>query len=156
MTVPGKNALTVDVEDYFQVSALAGQFPPADWAALERRVERNTYRLLELFDDHGCQATFFMLGWVAEHCPGLVAAIVAQGHEVASHGYWHQRASGQSRADFGEDIRRAKTLLEDQAGQAVIGYRAPSFSIGEGNRWAFDELAAAGYHYSSSHLSNPP
>ena len=150
MTVPGKNALTVDVEDYFQVSALAGQFPPSGWSGLELRVERNTHRLLELFADHGCQATFFMLGWVAEHCPGLVAEIAAQGHEVASHGYWHQRASQQSRSEFREDIERAKALLEAQAGREVIGYRAPSFSIGEANSWAFDELAAAGYRYSSS------
>ena len=144
------NALTVDVEDYFQVSALAPHFDRGTWDAQPCRVERNVQRLLALFNETGARATFFTLGWIAERYPQLVRDIVAGGHELASHGYGHQRASEQSREVFGDDVRRAKALLEDLGGRPVQGYRAPSFSIGMGNLWAFDVLLEAGYRYSSS------
>lgn len=144
------NALTIDVEDYFQVSAFAPYIDRAGWDARECRVERNVDRILALLDEHGATATFFVLGWVAERYPQLVRRIAAQGHEVASHGYGHERASDLARADFDADVRRAKAVLEDLSGTAVAGYRAPSFSIGPGNWWAFDALAASGHRYSSS------
>lgn len=144
------NALTIDVEDYFQVSAFAPYIPRHDWERRECRVERNVGRILELLAAHRTQATFFTLGWVAERYPQLVRAIVAGGHELASHGYGHERASDLDAAAFGEDVVRAKRVLEDIGGVVVQGYRAPSFSIGEKNLWAFDTLAAAGYRYSSS------
>jgi polysaccharide deacetylase family protein (PEP-CTERM system associated) len=144
------NALTIDVEDYFQVSALAPHVDRATWDTRPCRVERNVSRLLEMFADSGARATFFTLGWVAERYPHLVRDIVAQGHELASHGYAHLRATEQTRREFSSDIRSAKRLLEDVSGQPVKGYRAPSFSIGRGNEWAFDELLDAGYAYSSS------
>lgn len=155
MNAPGqvgaaRNALTVDVEDYFQVSALAPQVDRSSWDQRPCRVERNVERLLALFDERGAQATFFTLGWIAERYPQLVRAIVAGGHELASHGYGHLRASEQTRAEFEQDIRRAKGLLEDIGGTRVLGYRAPSFSIGKSNPWAFDVLAATGHRYSSS------
>jgi len=145
-----KNALTVDVEDYFQVSALAPHIDRGSWDSRPCRVERNVQRLLALFDEAGAQATFFTLGWVADRYPQLVREIVAQGHELASHGYAHRRASEQTRQEFSSDVLSAKHLLEDVSGQPVRGYRAPSFSIGRNNDWAFDELLAAGYAYSSS------
>jgi polysaccharide deacetylase family protein (PEP-CTERM system associated) len=144
------NALTIDVEDYFQVSALAPHVARSRWDEMPCRVERNLDRLMALLDDKGAHATFFTLGWVAERYPQLIRRIVDSGHELASHGYGHLRASEQSRADFGQDIRRAKTILEDLGGVAVQGYRAPSFSIGAGNPWAFDVIAESGYRYSSS------
>ncbi len=139
------NALTVDVEDYFQVSAFESHIDRADWDRLECRVERNIARILELFAQHNAKATFFTLGWMAERYPELVREIVQHGHELASHGFAHQRASSLSEDQFLADITRAKSLLEDVAGVAVKGYRAPSFSIGEGNLWAFDALSRAGY-----------
>jgi polysaccharide deacetylase family protein (PEP-CTERM system associated) len=145
-----KNALTVDVEDYFQVSALAPHIDRSSWDSRPCRVERNVQRLLELFDETGARATFFTLGWVGERYPHLVRDIVARGHELASHGYAHLRASEQTRQEFSSDVVSAKRLLEDLSGQPVRGYRAPSFSIGRDNDWAFDELLAAGYAYSSS------
>jgi polysaccharide deacetylase family protein (PEP-CTERM system associated) len=144
------NALSVDVEDYFQVSAMAPHIARDTWDAQPCRVERNVQRLLALFAAHKAHATFFTLGWIAERYPQLVRDIAAAGHEVASHGYGHLRASEQSRADFTQDVQRAKALLEDIGGRAVIGYRAPSFSIGPTNPWAFDVLLEAGYVYSSS------
>ena len=144
------NALTVDVEDYFQVSAMAPHIARDSWDAQPCRVERNVQRLLTLFAQHRAHATFFTLGWVAERYPQLVRDIVAGGHELASHGYGHERASDQSRSDFAQDVQRAKALLEDIGGQPVRGYRAPSFSIGHSNPWAFDVLLEAGYQYSSS------
>jgi polysaccharide deacetylase family protein (PEP-CTERM system associated) len=146
----GANALTVDVEDYFQVSAFEPHIERAHWDAIPRRVERNVDRLLELFAASGAHATFFTLGWLAERHPALVRRIVAGGHELASHGYGHLRAAEQPRAAFASDITRARRILEDTGGTAVRGYRAPSFSIDERNPWAFDELVAAGYQYSSS------
>ena len=145
-----RNAMTIDVEDYFQVSAFAPYIQRKDWEQKECRVERNVDRILALLDESKTQATFFTLGWVAERYPALVRRIVAGGHELASHGYGHERASELTPESFRVDISRAKSLLEDIGGQAVLGYRAPSFSIGEGNLWAFDELLQAGYRYSSS------
>lgn len=144
------NALSIDVEDYFQVSALAPHIPRADWDRIDCRVERNVDRILAMLDEHGVSATFFTLGWIAERHPGVVKRIVAAGHELASHGYSHLRASDQSREDFREDVCRAKALLEDLGGVAVRGYRAPSFSIGAANLWALDVLAETGHGYSSS------
>jgi peptidoglycan-N-acetylglucosamine deacetylase len=144
------NALTVDVEDYFHVAAFDATVSPADWQALPHRVSRNTGLLLQQFDQHQAKATFFILGWVAERYPELVRQIYAAGHEVASHGYSHIKASSQTVAEFSADIRRAKALLEDITGAAVIGYRAPSFSIDKSNEWAFAALQEAGYLYSSS------
>ena len=144
------NALTCDVEDYFQVSAFAPYIDRATWDAQPCRVERNVDRLLALFDEAGARGTFFTLGWVAERYPQVVRAIVAAGHELASHGYGHERASDLSPASFREDIVRARKLLEDLGGVPVHGYRAPSFSISHDNQWAFDVLAEAGYRYSSS------
>lgn len=148
--LPITNALTIDVEDYFQVSALAPYIPREQWDSRECRVERNVERILLMLDESQTRATFFTLGWVAERYPQLVRAIVAGGHELASHGYGHQRASDLSEAGFSADISSAKKLLEDISGEEVKGYRAPSFSIGEANLWAFDCLARAGYRYSSS------
>lgn len=145
------NALTIDVEDYFQVSALAPYINRRDWESCECRVERNIDRILDMLAQQGVAATFFTLGWIAERYPALVRAIVAAGHEVASHGYAHERANELTPAAFSADIERAKRLLEDLTGTAVSGYRAPSFSIDAGNRaWAFEALARAGYRYSSS------
>ena len=144
------NALSVDVEDYFQVSALAPHIDRASWDSRPCRVERNVQRLLELFEKRGAQATFFTLGWVAERYPQLVRDIVAGGHELASHGYGHLRASDQTPEEFRQDLLRAKGMLEDIAGRPVIGYRAPSFSIGYSNPWAFDVLVETGHLYSSS------
>ena len=144
------NALTIDVEDYFQVSALAPHVDRSDWHRIPCRVERNIDLVLALLAESGSKATFFTLGWIAERYPRLVERIVADGHELASHGYGHHRATDQNRAEFSEDIRRAKSLLEDLAGIEVRGYRAPSFSVGKGNPWAFDCIAEAGYRYSSS------
>jgi len=144
------NALSVDVEDYFQVSALAPYIARSEWERLPCRVERNVERILGLLDETRSQATFFTLGWIAERYPALVRRIVAGGHELASHGYAHLRATDQPPAEFLADIVRAKTLLEGIAGVPVRGYRAPSFSIGKQNPWAFDCIAEAGYEYSSS------
>ena len=113
-------------------------------------VERNVERILQMLDDHGTKATFFTLGWIAERHPQVVRRIVEQGHELASHGYGHERASDLTESAFFSDIDSAKKILEDLSGCAVTGYRAPSFSIGEGNLWAFDCLERAGYRYSSS------
>ena len=144
------NALTIDVEDYFQVSAFAPYISRDGWNQRECRVERNVDRILALLDSQKTLATFFILGWIAERYPALVRRIAAQGHEIASHGYGHQRASDLNRSEFLSDIRMARHILEDLGGEAVLGYRAPSFSIGAENLWAFDCLADAGYRYSSS------
>jgi polysaccharide deacetylase family protein (PEP-CTERM system associated) len=144
------NALTIDVEDYFQVSAFAPYIARSEWPQRECRIERNIERILVMLEAHRTKATFFTLGWIAERYPQLVRQLVAEGHELASHGYGHERASDLSEAAFFADIDRAKQLLQDVGGVAVQGYRAPSFSIGTGNLWAFDSLARAGYRYSSS------
>ncbi len=147
---PIANALTIDVEDYFQVSAFAPFVPRAEWQTRECRVERNVQRLLALLAETNTKATFFTLGWIAERYPALVREIVAQGHELGSHGYGHERASDQTEGAFFSDVHLAKVILEDLSGQEVKGYRAPSFSIGADNLWAFDCLERAGYRYSSS------
>jgi len=144
------NALTIDVEYYFQVSALAPHFPRKNWDAVPCRVERNVDLILDLLDQRGAKATFFTLGWVAERYPQLVRRIAEGGHEVASHGYSHERASAMTPKAFLADIALAKAVLEDIAGKKVTGYRAPSFSIGMQNLWAHDTIAEAGYVYSSS------
>ncbi len=145
-----RNAMTIDVEDYFQVSAFAPYIARSDWESRECRVEKNVDRILALLAERGTHATFFTLGWIAERYPQLVRAIVDQGHELASHGCGHQRASELSPQAFFADIDRAKKMLEDLGGHQVLGYRAPSFSIGTANLWAFDALLEAGYRYSSS------
>ncbi|MHA7601863.1 XrtA system polysaccharide deacetylase [Alicycliphilus sp. T452] len=144
------NALTIDVEDYFQVSAFAPYIERSEWDSRECRVERNVDRILALLSDGGVQATFFTLGWVAERYPSMVRRIVDGGHELASHGYGHERVSDLSEDAFFKDIHRSKALLEDIGGMPVLGYRAPSFSIGSANLWALDTLLRAGYRYSSS------
>lgn len=144
------NALTIDVEDYFQVSAFAPHIARSEWNTRECRIERNIDGILEMLARHETKATFFTLGWIAERYPQLVRQIVREGHELASHGYGHERATDQTEEAFFADIQLAKILLEDLADSAVNGYRAPSFSIGTGNLWAFDCLARAGYRYSSS------
>lgn len=147
---PLPNAMTIDVEDYFQVSAFAPHIARSSWAALPCRVERNVDVVLALLDQRQVRATFFTLGWIARRYPAMVRAIADAGHEVASHGYAHVRASDQSRIQFRRDILRSKHLLEDIAGRPVLGYRAPSFSLMPGSRWAFDTLFHSGYRYSSS------
>lgn len=144
------NALTIDVEDYFQVSALAPHFPRAAWDTVPCRVEANVDRILATLHEFGVKATFFTLGWVAERYPKLVRLIVMEGHELASHGYGHERASDQSEGAFKADIALAKAVLEDISGIDVRGYRAPSFSFSKANPWAHDCLREAGYQYSSS------
>jgi polysaccharide deacetylase family protein (PEP-CTERM system associated) len=152
MTAPAAllNAFTVDVEDYFQVSALAPYIRRADWDSIECRVERNVDRILALLDASGNKGTFFTLGWIAQRHPAMVQRIASAGHEIASHGSAHLRATEQSPTEFLDDISRAKALLEDIIGVEVRGYRAPSFSIGHSNPWALDCVAQAGYRYSSS------
>ncbi|WP_229505193.1 XrtA system polysaccharide deacetylase [Massilia mucilaginosa] len=147
---PIRNAMTIDVEDYFQVSAFAPIIARESWPSRECRVEANIERILAILESGGVHATFFTLGWIAERYPDMVRRIVAGGHELASHGYGHLRASDQTRAEFADDVGRSKALLEDIGGQAVLGYRAPSFSIGTSNLWALDVLQEAGYRYSSS------
>jgi polysaccharide deacetylase family protein (PEP-CTERM system associated) len=144
------NAFTIDVEDYFQVSAFGPYIPRSEWDTRECRIERNVDRILEMLDDYGARATFFTLGWIAERYPAMVRRIVERGHELASHGYGHHRATEQTEQAFYSDIDLAKILLEDVGGAEVKGYRAPSFSIGLDNSWAFDCIARAGYKYSSS------
>jgi polysaccharide deacetylase family protein (PEP-CTERM system associated) len=144
------NALTIDVEDYFQVSAFAPHIARSEWNTRECRVQHNVEVILEMLQRHDTKATFFTLGWIAERYPGLIRQIAAQGHEIASHGYGHERASDQTKEAFFTDIQLAKVILEDISGQEVTGYRAPSFSIGSNNLWAFDCLLRAGYRYSSS------
>jgi len=144
------NAMTVDVEDYFQVSAFEKTISREDWNNIPHRVENNTNKILDIFQEHGVKATFFMLGWVAERYPALIKRIVEEGHELASHGYFHIRVINQTREEFRQDIIKTKKLLEDLSGIEVKGYRAASYSIGANNLWAIDELADCGYRYSSS------
>ncbi len=145
-----KNALSIDVEDYYQVSAFESVSPLESWHGFESRVERNTEKILDILEDESVRATFFILGWAADKCKGLAKNIAERGHEIASHGYWHRRVYNQTRAEFREDVRKAKSLLEDQTGTEILGYRAPSYSISQKSIWAFDELAEAGYVYDSS------
>ena len=148
--MPILNALTVDVEDYFQVSAFAESIDRRDWDKHPLRVENNTRRLLDLFDEHQVKATFFVLGWVADRSKDLVKEIAARGHEVASHGYSHQLVYNQTPDVFREETLRSKRLLEDIIQMPVRGYRAASYSITERSLWALDILAEAGFDYDSS------
>ncbi len=152
MTAPATiaNALTIDVEDYFQVQAYSGAIDRADWDKIPRRVEANTDLILTALARHGTRATFFTLGWVAERHPALIRRITAAGHELASHGYGHQLVTDLTPQQFRDDLTRAKAILEDIGGVAVAGYRAPTFSIGPRNPWAWDVLAETGHTYSSS------
>jgi polysaccharide deacetylase family protein (PEP-CTERM system associated) len=144
------NALTVDVEDYFQVQAFAGVISPDQWDGFESRVEANTHRVLDLLAGHGLKATFFVLGWEAERRPDLVRRIAAEGHEVACHGYGHQLIYRIGPEAFRRDVRQAKALLEDIVGHPVNGYRSPSYSITARSLWALDILIEEGFSYDSS------
>ena len=144
------NALTIDVEDYFHVSAFAAHISRKNWDDHPCRIERNIERILQMLDEAGVHATFFTLGWVAERYPALIRGIGEAGHEVASHGFAHHRATEQQEREFFADISLAKAVIEDVTGREVKGYRAPSFSVGPTNAWAFECIAGAGYRYSSS------
>ena len=150
VTSPMRNAFSVDVEDYFQVLAFEPVIHRRDWPAYELRVRRNVDRVLELLESSGIHGTFFILAWIAEREPQMVRQIADAGHEIASHGCMHDRVTTLTPAQFAQDIRHSKNLLEDLSGQQVIGYRAPSYSINHTNQWAFPELREAGYLYSSS------
>src|SRR5262245_29566361 len=147
---PVLNALTVDVEDYFQVSAFTGHVRRRDWEDFESRVHCNTDRLLAIFDEAGVRGTFFVLGWVAERFPALVRSIADAGHEIASHGHEHELVYDLSPQAFREDLRRARRAIEDAAGVGVFGYRAPSFSITNASLWALDVLIDEGYTFDAS------
>jgi polysaccharide deacetylase family protein (PEP-CTERM system associated) len=142
--------MTVDVEDYFQVSAFEAHIAKDQWDKLPHRVARNTQRILDLFAEHDVHATFFTLGWVAERYPDLIKRIVADGHELACHGYEHIRVTEQTPDQFRADVAKTKKILEDLGGQAVKGYRAASYSINAGNLWALDILREESFAYSSS------
>ncbi len=144
------NGLSFDIEDWFQVENLRSAIPRADWERLPLRVEASTHRILELLQAANAKATFFFLGWVAERCPALVREVAGQGHEIACHGYGHELVYRMTPASFREDIRRAKTVLEETVGASVIGYRAPSFSITPESTWALDVLREEGFLYDSS------
>ncbi len=144
------NALSVDVEEYFQVSAFERHVARADWEQWPTRVARTTEQLLDVFGQAGVRATFFTLGWVAERHRPLIQRMVREGHEIGCHGYEHIRITTQSREEFRADLARSKGLLEDAAGVPVHGYRAATFSITRGNLWAFEEIEQAGFRYSSS------
>lgn len=145
-----KNALSVDVEDYFQVLAFEDHISRDDWDKYPTRIDRNLEKILELFNENNISATFFVLGWIAERYPAIIRRIVESGHEIASHGYSHIRVTQQNPADFKEDITKTKNILENLCGVQVKGYRAASFSIDSVNHWAHAELEQAGYQYSSS------
>jgi polysaccharide deacetylase family protein (PEP-CTERM system associated) len=144
------NAMTVDVEDYFHVSAFDRTVGRDTWDARESRVCRNTDRLLTLFEDAGVRGTFFVLGWVAERYPRLIERIASLGHEVASHGYEHRLVYRQTPYEFREDLRRAKAVIEAAAGTRVLGYRAPSFSVTNDSLWALDIVLEEGHVYDAS------
>lgn len=144
------NGLSVDIEDWFQVGAFENSIDRNNWSSLECRVEANCDAVLALFAEAGVRGTFFTLGWVAERHPALIGRIVAAGHELASHGYDHARVFTLTAAEFAEDLRKSRAILEDAGGVAVTGYRAPSFSIDPRTPWAHRILAEQGYRYSSS------
>ena len=143
-------SLTIDVEEYFQVEAFANEVKKSDWQSMTSRIEYQTKLILELLSETQSKATFFILGWVAQKHPELVKEIATSGHEIASHGMMHTHISKQTESEFEQDIQQAKSLLEDIIGHAVLGYRAPSFSISVDNDWAHNCIAEAGYQYSSS------
>ncbi len=142
--------LSVDVEDYFHVEAFADSISRDDWGTFSSRVRRNTERILRIFEEHGCRGTFFVLGWVAERDPKLVREIADAGHEIACHSYSHRRVITLSPDEFRQDLQRARMVIEDAAGVRVLGYRAPTFSIGRQNLWALDILSEEGFVYDSS------
>lgn len=144
------NAMSVDVEDYFHVSVFEDTVPRASWPQMPSRVCANTERLLDIFDEFSVRSTFFVLGWVAERYPHLVREIAARGHEVASHGYAHRLVYSQTPAAFREDVRRAKSVLEDASGAEIGGYRAPSFSVTARSLWALEVLIEEGHWYDAS------
>jgi polysaccharide deacetylase family protein (PEP-CTERM system associated) len=144
------NAMTVDVEDYFHVTAFAGSLDRSKWPTLESRVERNTQQLLELFARHQVRITFFVLGWVAERCPGLIRELHRAGHEIACHGLTHELVYKQTPALFREETQRSKAMLEDLIGAKVRGYRAATYSITAQSLWALDILEELGFEYDSS------
>jgi polysaccharide deacetylase family protein (PEP-CTERM system associated) len=145
-----EHIFTVDAEEYFQVGAFEGLVSRQDWASYPSRIERALDELLGLLARHEATATFFTLGWIADRHPRLVRRIHDAGHEIASHGYWHRRVNAMSAAEFRNDVRAAKVVLEDTCGAPVIGFRAPNFSIRPGTEWAFDVLLEEGYQYDSS------
>ena len=145
-----RNALTFDVEDYYQVEAFRSLVHRDDWGRYPSRVSDNTRRILEVLDEHEVRATFFVLGWVAERDPGLIRTIHALGHEIACHSYAHLPVHELSRTAFTEDTRRAKKVIEDAIGEAIVGYRAPTFSIVASSLWALEVLAEEGFTYDSS------
>jgi polysaccharide deacetylase family protein (PEP-CTERM system associated) len=144
------NAFTVDVEDYYQVSAFERSIDRADWERYDSRVTDNTMRILDLLDRHDTKATFFVLGWIAERRPGLVREIHRRGHEIGSHGYWHRLIYEQSPQDFRRDVRSSRDILRDAIGAPVLAYRAPSFSITRQSMWALEILAEEGFLMDSS------
>ena len=144
------NALTIDLEDYFHVGAYAGHIRMDEWDSYPSRVAQNTDRLLDLFEQHNCRATFFVLGWVAERKPQIVARVAAAGHEIGCHSHLHRRVFNLTPQEFREDTRRAKATIEDAAGRKILGYRAPNFSITRKSLWALDILAEEGFQYDSS------
>lgn len=150
MLTPVRNALTIDVEDYFHVSAFAKQIEPSTWERYESRIESNTQRLLDILDQHNHKATFFVLGWVAERYSQLIRDIAARGHEVGCHGYSHELVYDQTTERFQTETRRAKNVLEDIVQHAIRGYRAASFSITAQSTWALDVLVDLGFVYDSS------
>jgi polysaccharide deacetylase family protein (PEP-CTERM system associated) len=145
-----KNALTFDIEEYFHAEVFSGVLRPEEWPTLTSRVVRSTERLLDLLDETGARATFFVLGWVGERQPTLVRAIAERGHEVACHGYGHRMIQHLTRPQFADDVARAKSVLEDATGVAVIGYRAPTFSVMRETLWSLEVLCETGFRYDSS------
>lgn len=148
--MPAANILSVDVEDYFQVEAFAGIVERSSWSTYPSRVEANTRRLLDLFDEENVKGTFFTLGWVADRYPGLVREIAGRGHELACHSYWHRLIYKLTPEEFRADTREAKDKIEQAAGAPIFGYRAPSYSVTRSSLWALDVLAEAGFTYDSS------
>src|SRR5262245_47092316 len=144
------NALTIDVEDYFHVQAFADFVRPENWSSFPVRVESNTLRLLEIFDRYKLRATFFVLGWVAQHYPSLIREVSRAGHEVGSHGYGHRMIGRGNQKDFREDVRRSKVTIEDQLGREIKSYRAPSYSITSSTLWALEILDEEGIQHDSS------
>ena len=144
------NAMSIDVEDYFQVSAFEPYITKNQWDNLPHRVENNTHKILDILEDRQIKATFFTLGWVAERYPSIVKRIVADGHELACHGYEHIRVTEQTPDQFRSDVYKAKNILEQQSGKEIKGYRAASYSIGASNLWALNVLQEMGFKYSSS------
>lgn len=146
----GRHIFSVDVEEYFQVHAFENLVHPDEWKCFPSRVGYATERLLDLLDEFDTRATFFVLGWIAEHHPGVVERIAGAGHEVASHGCWHDRVDDLTPDKFRDDVRRSKEILEDVGGQPVLGYRAPRFSLDPDSEWMLDVLAELGFRYDSS------